>query len=643
MWRASIKGEYKMAKKFEFASLNNSKLTDGFWGKRTENYEEIIDSMMDALLNPTNSARLINFAIAAGESDEKFFGAHWSDGDCYKFLEGCCYIYQTTKDEKVKDLVAKYADLIARSQEEDGYICTQITLTDKGRWERYGFHELYNMGHLFTFAVAYLDAFGDDLLIGVANKLADYLYEVFKSYPKELLNFGFNPSQIMGLCDLYHVTGIEKQYQLAEIFVNMRGMSGEMEKDGIRADPTGKVKKAGNFATDQNQSLVPLRKETMATGHAVTSSYLYSGATEVYAITGEAELLVALERIYTDLISKRIYITGGTNATFVGHSERGSLTHESHGTAYELPNKIAYNETCANIGAAMWALRMLQVTEDTKYGDMAERIMYNAGISGSNLELTRYFYSNPLTFKKDEPIPGEWAQYKHKSSRRWHTYTCWCCPPQLLRTIAGIGRWVYGKGDDALYVNMFTSCDYQDEHLDIKMTTNYPYEEKIVIEVTRATNQKIKIRIPAWCDAPAVNGDAVTAGYFEAVVNSGDILNIELPMRVKFMQANPHVESDRGMVCVMRGPVVYAAEGVDNQYSLDEMYLYVDKPVTATYEKDLLGGVVTLEVMAKHIEQQSDLYYEVKTQGEDTTLKMIPYYAWANRELCDMNIWFAKA
>ncbi|OON93043.1 MAG: hypothetical protein ATN31_07175 [Candidatus Epulonipiscioides saccharophilum] len=632
-----------MAKKFEFTSLNHTKLTDGFWGRRTENYQEIIDSMLEALLNPTNSARLLNFEIAAGELNAEFFGAHWSDGDCYKFLEGCCYIYQNTGDEKVKEMVQKYAKLIAKSQEEDGYICTQITLTDKKRWERYDFHELYNMGHLFTLAVAYFDAFQDKLLIKVANKLADYLYNIFSSYPKDLLNFGFNPSNIMGLCDLYRITGIEKQYKLAEIFVNMRGMSQEKDKDGIRADPTGKARKTGNFATDQNQTLVPLREETMATGHAVTSSYLYSGATDVYSITGEKALLDALERIYTDLTTKRIYITGGTNATFVGHSERGSLTHESHGTEYELPNKIAYNETCANIGAAMWCLRMLQVTEDTKYGDMAERIMYNAGISGTNLELTRYFYSNPLSYKKDTPIPGEWAQYKHKSSRRWHTYTCWCCPPQLLRTIAGIGRWVYGISKDTLYINMFTSSDYKDGNLDVSMKTNYPFEEKVELKINHATNQRLKIRIPVWCDNPSINDTPVKSGYYELEVNSGDEFTIDLPMKAKFMQANPHVESDRGMTCVMRGPVVYAAEGIDNKYSLDELFLYTDREVLATYEKDLLAGVVTLEVPAKHIPQKSDLYYEIQTDGEDTTVKMIPYYAWANRELCDMNVWFAKA
>ncbi len=632
-----------MNRKFEFTSLQNSRLKDGFWGKRTENYKEIIASMMDALLNPTNSARLINFDIAAGESDEEFFGAHWSDGDCYKFLEGCCYIYQNTGDKEVLALLDKYADLIARSQEDDGYICTQVTLTDRVRWDRYSFHELYNMGHLFTLAVAYLDATGNDLLIKVSNKLADYLYEVFKDYPPHLANFGFNPSNIMGLCDLYKVTGNKMHYELAEIFINMRGTGEKHDVEELRADPTYKAQLSKNPTTDQNQSRVPLREETMATGHAVTSTYLYAGATDVYAETGEKALMDALERIYTDLVTKRIYITGGVCPTFVGFSERGDETHESHGMEYELPNKVAYNETCANIGTAMWAIRMLAVTGDTKYGDMAEQIMYNAGISGSSLDLTRYFYSNPLTFKKDTPIPGDWRQYLHKSSVRWHTYTCWCCPPQLLRTMAGIGRWVYGKSVDTLYVNMFTSCDYTDKNMSIEMITNYPWEDKIIIKANNATNQKLKIRIPAWCKNPSVNGNSVEKGkYFDITVNTGDEIIVHLPMEARIMQANPHVEADRNMVCIMRGPVVYCAEGNDNTENFDNIHIKLDGKITSEYEKDLLNGVVTLNVPAKAIYQKDELYYEVQTDGRDTAIKMIPYYAWANRECTDMNVWFGK-
>lgn len=618
-------------RKFEFASLRNSHLTDGFWGHRTENYMEIIDTMLDALLDEENSARLLNIEIGAGVREGKWRGVFWSDGDCYKFLEGCLYIYQTTKDEKVLELVEKYASLIPKIQEEDGYLNTQITMTDLDRWVDMEHHELYNAGHFFTFAAAHYDITGQDYLITVAKKFVDYLYDVFSPYPKELANFGFNPSQIMGLYDLYRITNDEKHIKLAEIFVNMRGTSG-----------TG---------TDQNQSRVKFREETMAVGHAVTSTYLYSGAVDVYSVTGEAALLEANERIWNDLTSKRIYITGGVCPTFIGHSERGDVTYEAHNTEYELPNKIAYNESCANIGTAMWAMRMLATTENVKYGDWAEQIMYNAGISGSNLSLTRYFYSNPLSYRKDVPIPFEAnheaglnIQYAHKSSRRWKTFDCWCCPPQLFRTMAGMGRWVYGQSEDTVYVNLFTSADYVADDLNMVMTTKYPYEDIVTIDVKEANAQKVKIRIPAWCESPSVNGQGVKPGtYFEVTVHTGNQLIIHLPMVARFMQANPNVEQDRGMVCVKRGPIIYCAEGMDNECKLDDIYIDTKKEVKATYEADLLDGVVTLEVGATCIQQKDDLYYALETSGTDTTLKMVPYYTWANREEADMSIWFPKA
>lgn len=616
-------------KKFEFASLRNSRLMDGFWGHRTENYKEIIECMLEALLCPTNSARLINFEIGAGQLDEPFFGSNWSDGDCYKFLEGCLYVYQNTGDEEVKAIVDKYIPLIIASAEEDGYINTQVTLSEKNRWGNYNFHELYNIGHFYTFVAAHMDITGEETMLPLAKKLTDYLYEVFAPYPPELGHFGFNPSQIMGLCEFYNITQYEKAFQLAEIFVNMRG-----------SQPDG---------TDQNQTRTPLREETQAVGHAVTSTYLYSGAVDVYAKTGEQELLEALERIWIDLCTKKIYITGGVCPEFLGYSVNGDQVSEAHSAAYELPNKIAYNETCANIGTAMWCMRMLTITEDTKYADMAEQIMYNAGISGSNLSLTRYFYSNPLTYRKDVQIPyvseGDKhfnSAYAHKATRRWKTFDCWCCPPQLFRTMAGIGRWVYGVNDDTIYVNMFTSCDYKDETIELSMKTNYPWEDEIRIWVEKACEKKLKIRIPKWCENPCVNGVEVKAGYIEIWVNTGDEIIIKLPMIAKIMQANPNIESDRGMVCVKRGPVVYCAEGIDNACKLDDLHIDINGEIKAVYESDLLDGVVTLLVQAKSMRQQDELYYEVVRTSELATLKMIPYYTWANREEADMSVWFPR-
>lgn len=585
---------------------------------------EIINSQLEALLCPTNSARLLNFGIHAGEVDDKFYGEYWSDGDCYKFLEACIYVYQNTGDLAVKAVVDKYIPWIVASQQEDGYLNTQITLTGKERWSKVIHHELYNIGHFLTFASAHYDITGETVMLECARKLANYTYGVFKDYPRKLAHFGFNPSQIMGLCDLYRVTGDVTYYKLAEIFVNMRGSA-----------PGG---------TDQNQDRVPLREETMAIGHAVTSTYLYAGATDVYAQTGEAALLDALKRIYTDMTTRRTYITGASSPVFVGYSERGDLTHEAHATYYELPNKIAYNESCANIGNAMWAMRMLTVTGESKYGDFAEQVMYNAGISGSNLKLTRYFYSNPLSFRKDMPIYPDFAQFRHKSSRRWHTFTCWCCPPQLFRTMAGMGRWVYGQNKDTVYVNFFTDCDYVTQKLELQMRTKYPWEDRVTIDIKKADHQNIRIRIPAWCKNPSVNGSAVTpGGFFEITVNTGDTVTVDLPMVARLIQANPNIEQDRGMIAVMRGPVVYCAEGLDNPCRLDDLYIDPNGVITEQFEPNLLDGVVTLQVSAKCRKQKEELYYELVTEENNATVKMIPYYTWANREESDMSVWFPKA
>ena len=526
---------------------------------------------------PTNSARLLNFGIHAGEVDDKFYGEYWSDGDCYKFLEACIYVYQNTGDLAVKAVVDKYIPWIVSSQQEDGYLNTQITLTGKERWSKVIHHELYNIGHFLTFASAHYDITGETVMLECARKLANYTYGVFKDYPRELAHFGFNPSQIMGLCDLYRVTGDVTYYKLAEIFVNMRGSA--------------------------------------------------PGGTD-----------------YTDMTTRRTYITGASSPVFVGYSERGDLTHEAHATYYELPNKIAYNESCANIGNAMWAMRMLTVTGESKYGDFAEQVMYNAGISGSNLKLTRYFYSNPLSFRKDMPIYPDFAQFRHKSSRRWHTFTCWCCPPQLFRTMAGMGRWVYGQNKDTVYVNFFTDCDYVTQKLELQMRTKYPWEDRVTIDIKKADHQNIRIRIPAWCKNPSVNGSAVTpGGFFEITVNTGDTVTVDLPMVARLIQANPNIEQDRGMIAVMRGPVVYCAEGLDNPCRLDDLYIDPNGVITEQFEPNLLDGVVTLQVSAKCRKQKEELYYELVTEENNATVKMIPYYTWANREESDMSVWFPKA
>ncbi len=611
-------------RKFEISKMTNSRITGGFWGDMLQNYREAIDSMLSALLCETNSARLLNFEIAAGVKNGKYFGTDWSDGDCYKFLEACCYIYISTKDEYIKNIVDKYVPYIIMCQQEDGYLCTQITSQNRKRWEKPINHELYNVGHFFTFAAAHYEAMGTMEIVDCAKKLYNYLYGVFKDYPPELAHFGFNPSQIMGLCDIYNITKDDVCIKLAEIFVNMRG-----------SIPGG---------SDQNQARIALRDEKIASGHAVTSTYLYAGAADVYAHTGEKALLEALERIWEDLIGKRIYITGGVCADFCSFSEHGDQTSESHGTEYELRNKIAYNETCANIGAAMWMMRMLSITENTKYADWAEQIMYNAGISGTSLDLKRFFYSNPLSYRKDYPITMEYRQYELKSSVRWHTYSCWCCPVQIMRTLSGISRWVFGENDNNIYINLFAQATYITENVDICIDTNYPWNERVKINVNKISNKKLAVRIPSYCKRATINGKKVESGKYQVIsVNDGDELILELDQEIVYMQANPNIEADRGMIAVKRGPLVYCAEGVDNKEKLDNYYINTNEAPVVVKCNNLPTNIVGIQVTAQVMDQQyNKLYYEYKENFKEEKLNLIPYYSWANRENSDMSVWFPK-
>jgi len=610
-----------------------AKFNSGFWSKRVENYMPIIYAMESTLLDETNAARLLNFGIAAGEIEGKFHENAWSDGDCYKFIQGCSYQYAVTKDKEILDLLNKYIPWIEASQEDDGYICTQITLTDKERWAHPANHELYNFGHLFTAAVVNYEATNDERLLNVAKKAADYLCTVFIPLNKDLGDFGFNPSQIMGLIDLYRVTNKKEYLELADIFVTMRGT------------------KLGNG--DQNQNRVPLREEFKPVGHAVTGAYLYAGAAEIYSFTKEEALINSVEKIWNELTSRRIYITGGVCPTYVGISERGDNVEESFGDEYNLPHRIAYNETCANIAVAMWALRMYNITGKSTYGDWMETILFNAGISGGSLDMTEYFYANPLAHRKDDHIKPTFAQYKHVPNKRFKTFSCWCCPPQLWRTFTGLPSWIYSLTNDSVSINLFAGCELNTTLPDgspihINMETNYPWDETVSIKVLDAPKEGIdlRLRIPNWCAKATVNDNPTQSGVHTIKVNANDTITINLPMEVKLYQSNPMIEQANGMLAVKRGPVVYCLEGCDieGNVKIDELVLPVDAKFKEETIKDLPYDMIGLRTELLHKTIGEEIYHPV-TLPEDTKIpvRFIPYFSWANRGENDMSVWLPKA
>jgi uncharacterized protein len=431
--------------KFQNLDLDAVRWTGGFWGERFELCREVtIPTMLEVMQKPDNSANFQNLKIAAGLAEGKFFGNNWSDGDCYKWIEAAAAVYAVTGDPELDRTMDHWIEVIAKAQAPDGYISTQIQLTDVPRWQDVKYHELYNMGHLLTAACIHHRVTGKDNFLSVARKLGDYLCETFLPRPKELAHFGFNPSNIMGAAELYRTTGDPKYLRLAKTFVDMRGSA-----------PGG---------SDQNQAKVPLRQEQEAVGHAVTAAYLWCGAADVYAETGEQALLDALSRLWEDVTERKMYITGGTAALHTGEADRRLLrrwprdsVHEAFGAPHQLPNRTAYNETCANIAHAMWNWRMLALTGEAKYAEVMERVLYNSMLSGIGIEGRDYFYTNPLRRIDGQPL------LSNDSAARWSDTTpasplrCFCCPPNVARTLAELNGWAYGVSQDVVWVHLYGS------------------------------------------------------------------------------------------------------------------------------------------------------------------------------------------
>lgn len=621
---------------------------DGFWGRlHTLCREAILPSMRKALDVPENGAVFSNFNIAAGQAAGERKGTMWSDGDCYKYMEALTHIYGATGEQAIIEQLDELIEVIAAAQEDDGYISTPMQLRDdKERWTDLHDHELYNMGHLLTAASVHHHITGKRNFLGIAIRLADYLCGVFVPCPPELAHFGFNPSNTMGAVDLYRATGEERYLDLAKTFVDMRG-----------SQPGGK---------DLNQSLISLREETRAVGHAVTAGYLYSGATDVYAETGEEELLAGLHRIWDNAVNSKMYITGGTSAQHSGaslrpelHSRGGGPVHEAFGYEYQLPNATAYNETCANIAHAMWNWRMLNLSGDAKYADVMERVLYNSMLSSMSLDGIKFCYTNPLRwYGAEHPLLSQ------DTYERWYLLYCYCCPTNTARTIALLHNWLYSQSDDAVWINLYSSSRLNTTLADgsafaLRQATDYPWDDQVTITVDQAPEGDVSLmlRIPGWAQSAtlSINGEAHEQparpqSYLEIRRSwrAGDRISLTLPMEPRLVKAHPKAEEIRNHVAVMRGPLVYCLEGVDlpDDVSILEVHAPDDMGLQARRDHHLLGGVTVVEGKARRVveENGSDaLYRDIGSEREeDLDIKLIPYYAWNNRGITEMTVWLPR-
>ena len=635
--------------KLQSIDLDQVRWTAGFWKQKFDLVKDVTIPEMWKYFNGGGNSHWTNFRLAAGLAEGQWSGTSWHDGDFYKWLEAVAHVYIVTRDPALERRMDEVIAAIGKAQRPDGYLSTRIILEKHKRFENIHHHELYNMGHLMTAACIHYRATGKTNFLDIARKTGDYLYETFKDRKPQLANFGFNPSNIMGAVELFRTTGDRKYLDLANVFIDMRG-----------SRPAGS-RRYGLGGTDQTQDRVPLHKETEAVGHAVTATYLYCGAADAYMETGDRTLLEALHRIWSDVVRRKLYIHGGVGPLTHGLSIRRDDVHEAFADPYFLPSRKCYCETCSNIGNAMWNWRMLNITAEARYADIMERVFYNSGISGLAQDGDHFFYSNVL-----RRLGAKVPLLRSDTPERWKHRRGYCCPPQLARTIAKMHGFAYSTSEEGLWVHLYGSNELETELSDgtalkLIQETDYPWDGnvKITLELAKRAAFVLRLRIPAWATGASVkiNGspaDDIKAGTYAALKRTwktGDTVILTLPMHVRLIQANPMVEELRGQVAIMRGPLVYCLESADLPDNVTVMDVRLPRKIDLQprFDRQLLGGLVVLEGQAvagmdpdwSAEPYDSPVLYKdyVSTEDRLVWLRLVPYYAWANRGAGQMTVW----
>jgi len=631
--------------KLRSVDLSSVKWTRGFWATRFEQCKDVtIPHLWKRLSDPDTGHALTNLRIAAGLEKGEFEGTDWQDEWVYKWLEAIAYVYSCTHDEKLDRWMDEVIEIIAKAQEEDGYIATQI-LRVKERFLNPRHHELYVMGHLITAACVHHRITGKTNFLDVAKKAADYLYKTFMPRDPRLAHVQNNPSQIMALVELYRVAKDERYLRLANVFIDMFGSA-----------PGG---------TDLRQDRVPLRKEEHVVGHAVFFTYLFASAADAYMETGDVTLLRALERLWNDLTQRKMYVTGGVCAVHRGLSIRGDEVHEAAGYDYDLPNSTAYNETCAQIGNFMWNWRMLLISGDAKYADIMELNIYNSIISGIGLNGACWFYTNPLRWYGKDHVLLSNDLYERSQPGEPPKRGQICCPSNLVRTVAGLHGYAYSISEEGIWVNLYGGNTFDGRlhdgsKLRLTQETDYPWEGKVKIALEAAPPRpfSIMLRVPGWTKGATVkvNGKTldmdVKPGSYATVNRSwkaGDVIELHMPMKVRLIEAHPRAEQCRNHVAVMRGPIVYCVESPDLPENVKVSQVRIPRNIElkAQHDKDLLGGVTVLvgeALMVEEGEWKGALHREMSAEPlEKINITLIPYYAWANRGISEMTVWIPLA
>lgn len=573
--------------------------------------------------------------------EDRFYGCVFQDSDFTKWVEAVAYSLQQYPDEKLEQIADEAIEIVCRAQQPDGYLDTFYIINDMSKrfTNLRDNHELYCLGHLTEGAVAYYEATGKKKLLLAACRYADCIAEHIGTEPGKLHGYPGHEIAEMALARLYEATGEKKYLDLGLYFVNERG------KRPYYFDEEDHPKEEGEdtLRYQYQQAHLPVREQTEAVGHAVRATYLYSGMADFARITQDDSLKEACERIWNDIVHRKMYITGGIGGTHIG---------EAFSFAYDLPNDTAYAETCASIGMVFFARRMLEMVPDSKYADIMERELYNIVLSGMGLEGTSFFYVNPLEVFPEACHQDQRKEHVKPVRQKW--FGCACCPPNLARLISSIGAYMFTETDETLYVHLYMGCHYKKSlasgELVVDIQSGLPWDGKVRIEVTGSTEEAFTLafRIPDWAADYQVSGikaaeTKIDKGYlYVTKVWKSETIEFEFPLSIQFFDADSRVREDIGKVALMRGPVVYCLEEADNGKDLHMLKVLEDSEFQT--EKSKIATEPVVIIKSKGLRQKKreipTLYgvYE-KAEYEEVILTWIPYYAWSNRGEGEMQVW----
>jgi len=612
------------------------KIMDHFWSPRQDTNRMV--TIPFAFRKSEETGRLRNFVVAgevnAGEITSGSFCSKYGydDSDVYKIIEGGAYSLANHPDPLLEGFLDSLIADIASAQEPDGYLYTMRTINPKKSWAsqrwinaRYnGSHELYNVGHMYEAAVAYYEATGKRALLDIAIRNADLLCNTFGPGKQEIAS-GHQEIEI-GLAKLYRITGEQKYLDLAKFLLDERG----------------KGEKSGSTYT---QDHLPVIDQEEAVGHAVRATYMYSAMADIAALTGDSAYITAIDKIWNDVVTGKIYLTGG-----IGSRSSG----EAYGDRYELPNLTAYNETCAAVANVFWNYRMFLLHGESKYIDVLERTLYNGLISGVSLNGTTFFYPNPLE-SEGNYSRSEW-------------FDCSCCPSNISRFIPSVSGYIYATRADTLFVNLYIGSEgtvhLGGHEISVTQSTQYPWDGEVTITVNPREKvlATIALRIPCWAQNEVLPGGLYHfaepfEGYPSVNVNGklrplrmhhgyammtnswhpGDQIHLSIPMPVRKVAAISQIADDRDKVAFTRGPIVYCAEGIDNEGNVKDLVVDQQTPFSYSFDSTLLNGVGTIR--GKIRKMQGDGFSQPVT-FYSSSLFLLPYYAWCHRGSGAMNVWF---